>query len=103
MRNKATNPDYVLPDVLKPTPLQISTPHDFRIDGFLFAGIRDRMILNTEYDLDDVFADLVDNTTIHPGEVRIPVSSALIALRQSCFPLSRSSSILETVRSRRAS
>ena len=102
MRNKATNPDYVLPDVLKPTALQISTPHDFRIDGFLFAGMRDRMILNTEYDLDDIFADLVDNATVHPGEVRFCSLMALGAA-PTVSNSSRSSLILETARSPRAS
>jgi hypothetical protein len=70
MRNKASNPLYELPKALQPTPLQLSTPHDSRINSLPWAGMRDRLILNPEYDLNEVLPELLQSAELHSTEVR---------------------------------
>lgn len=68
LRNKAANPNYVLPPALEPTPLQCSTPHDFRLDGILHREWRTRLLTNMDYNLNDLLQDLMQSATVHPGD-----------------------------------
>ncbi|SNX83022.1 uncharacterized protein MEPE_01728 [Melanopsichium pennsylvanicum] len=57
--NRHLNPNYSLPPILKPTPLQQSTPHDQAIDSLPFPSIRDKLIQMPGLDLHSVCIDLV--------------------------------------------
>lgn len=56
--NHHINPNYVLPPILKPTSLQLSTPHDIGIDIIPWASIREKVIQMNNIDLHNLLIDL---------------------------------------------
>lgn len=102
--------------MLRPTALQLSTPHggilplflhtsdfatdrlashpDFRIDGVLSAPFRDSLIINADkYNSDEFFRDAMAHITIHPTSVSdIPTIAwclvLLVPLNDSCVSVS---------------
>lgn len=77
MRNKVANPSYALPPSLAPTTLQFMTPHDSRIDGIIWPSLRDRLITNVDYDLNNVLPDLLEAINVHMGDSKDSVSLVL--------------------------
>ncbi|SPO23361.1 uncharacterized protein UTRI_02039 [Ustilago trichophora] len=69
MYNRYINPDYNLPPILKPTSLQLSTPHDHALDSIPWAAIRDKLIQMPELELHSVIIDAI--RFFSPGSVDI--------------------------------
>lgn len=53
------NQNYVPPPIIKPTPLQLSTPHDFIIDHMPWASIRDKLIQMPHLDMHNWSIDMI--------------------------------------------
>jgi len=67
VRNKSADPDYQMPEALQPTQLQLTTPHDFRVDGILHAALRDALISKADtFDADEFYRDMMVHVTVHP-------------------------------------
>ncbi|KAH8548591.1 hypothetical protein BGW37DRAFT_430467 [Umbelopsis sp. PMI_123] len=64
-----TQNDNVFPPHVQPTILQLSIPHDPRIDLIPTAHMRDRMIIfRDQFDLDDCFNMLITRAVFHGGD-----------------------------------
>lgn len=56
LNNFRVNPNYVLPNSLRPTKVQKTIAHEHAIDGIIYPSIRDRMILlRGRYDIVEAF------------------------------------------------
>ncbi|KAJ1028508.1 hypothetical protein NDA16_001674 [Ustilago loliicola] len=53
------NPNHVPPPIFKPTPLQLSTPHDILIEHFPWASIRDKLIQMPNLDMHSLTIDII--------------------------------------------
>ncbi|KAI9321290.1 hypothetical protein BX666DRAFT_961112 [Dichotomocladium elegans] len=63
------------PFALQPTPLQLTVPHDPRIDLIPTGAMRDRMILFRDlFDLDDCFQHIIGEATFLGGDPTSPSS-----------------------------
>ncbi|CAO3659425.1 unnamed protein product [Umbelopsis ramanniana] len=64
-----THNDNVFPPHIQPTILQLSIPHDPRIDLIPTAHMRDRMIIfRDQFDMDDCFNMLITRAVFHGGD-----------------------------------
>ncbi|KAI9283910.1 hypothetical protein BC943DRAFT_280499 [Umbelopsis sp. AD052] len=64
-----TQNDNVFPPHIQPTILQLSIPHDPRIDLIPTAHMRDRMIIfRDQFDMDDCFNLLITRAVFHGGD-----------------------------------
>ncbi len=59
LHNYYANPRYRLPPILKPTPLQESTPHDPVIDPIPYPSIRDKLVQDPSLDEHSIAIDLI--------------------------------------------
>lgn len=56
---RSTRPSFAIPEVLQPTPLQLTVPHYSWIDRWPFPRLRDNLILSlTTIDMSEFFGDL---------------------------------------------
>lgn len=67
--NFRMNPKYSLPPILKPTPLQRSTPHDPLIDSMPWPSIRDKLIQMPQFETHSVVIDLIRFLSVGDGDV----------------------------------
>ncbi len=67
--NYRHNPNYSLPPFLKPTPLQMSTPHDQMIDALAWPAIRDKLVQMPEIELHSFLIDLIRFLSPGDGDV----------------------------------
>ncbi|CAM0139783.1 unnamed protein product [Umbelopsis sp. WA50703] len=64
-----TQNDQIIPPHIQPTILQLSIPHDPRIDLIPTAHMRDRMIIfRDQFDMDDCFNMLITRAVFHGGD-----------------------------------
>lgn len=69
LNNYRLNPNYTLPSLLKPTPLQLSTPHDQALDSLPWPAIRDKLIQMPNIETHSVIIDLVRFLSPGDGDV----------------------------------
>ncbi|PWY98437.1 hypothetical protein BCV70DRAFT_201751 [Testicularia cyperi] len=70
MSNYHSSSSYALPPLLKPTPLQLATPHDIIIDGLPWPSLRDNLLRNPQLSYQDVLVDVLRFSTSH-GDITI--------------------------------
>lgn len=69
MHNHYANPNYSLPPILKPTPLQQSTPHDHMIDVIPWPSLRDKLIGASSTYRHNIIVDLARFLSLGGGDI----------------------------------
>lgn len=67
--NHRVNANYSLPPILKPTPLQQSTPHDQMIDSLPWSAVRDKLIQMPDVELHSLLIDMSRFLCMGDGDV----------------------------------
>ncbi|SJX61941.1 uncharacterized protein SRS1_12914 [Sporisorium reilianum f. sp. reilianum] len=69
IHNQRMNPNYTLPSILKPTPLQLSTPHDRALDPLPWPALRDKLIQMPNLETHSLIIDLIRFSSPGDGDV----------------------------------